>query len=295
MNTTDTIGIIGGDSRQLFAAEYLSEKGYKTSVYGFTHTPIPPSLHTADKLEDVMKNKIILLPLPLTKNGKTINSPLSQSDISLKNIIENLTDDHIVLYGMAPVNTERQITAKCKFAVDYYKIESFTLKNAALTAEGLVGVILDKIPLSCNKMKIGITGFGRIAGFTAAKLHALGAEITVFARNSSQLIKASLSGYNAFNISELTNKISGLDCIINTVPYIIIDECIISNSDKDCIFIEAASAPYGIDFESCIKQERTLIKAFSLPGKTAPKSAGIIIAETIEECLSEVNTWKSST
>ncbi len=295
MILTNNIGIIGGDSRQLYAAEYLSGKGYKCFVYGFMHTTIPPSLKIALNLKEIMSNKIILLPLPVTKNGKTINSPLSQADIPLKDIAEQLTDEHIILYGMAPISTERQIIAKCKNAVDYYKIESFTLKNALLTAEGLVGIILDKLPQSCFKMKIAITGFGRIGSFTAEKLSSLGAEVSIFARNRTQLLRAATSGYNSLNLSALKDNIYRFDCIINTVPSVIIDNNIISNSNKSCVFIEAASAPYGIDFDSCIKNERTLIKAFSLPGKTAPKSAGIIIAETLEECLSEVKIWKNST
>ena len=59
----------------------------------------------------------------------------------------------------------------------------------------------------------------------------------------------------------------------------------IKNSKEDALFIESASAPYGIDFEACAKYNRNLVKAFSLPGKTSPKSAGLIIAKTVEEYI----------
>ena len=137
-------------------------------------------------------------------------------------------------------------------------------------------------------MKAAITGYGRIAGFTADMLMKLGADVTVFARNDLQLLKAELSGAKAYSISDINDKICNFDVVINTVPSVVISKTAIEKSNKSCFFIEAASAPYGIDSDSCALYGRTLIKAFSLPGKTAPKSAGIIIGETILTKLQEV-------
>ena len=55
------------------------------------------------------------------------------------------------------------------------------------------------------------------------------------------------------------------------------------------VLIETASAPYGIDFAACQHHNRELIKAFSQPGKTAPKTAGILIAETVFGMIKEAN------
>ena len=50
---------------------------------------------------------------------------------------------------------------------------------------------------------------------------------------------------------------------------------------KSCKIIELASAPYGLDFEIARNYSIDVVKAFSLPGKYTPKTAGEIIGNKI--------------
>lgn len=283
-----TISVIGGDSRQLYAAEYLKDKGYEIKIYACEHGKYPIDTKAAQSIDDAMKSDVIILPLPVSKNGSTLNSPLTSKEIKLKDIIDKITDNHYVFYGMGAQNFSKNVQAKAKYCCDYFNIESLIYKNALLTSEGIISIILDKLPTTVFGMKTAITGYGRIAGFTAEKLLKLGADVTVFARNELQLLKAETTGAKASDILEIDKNIGQFDVVINTVPSHVISRNAIENSNKNCIFIEAASAPYGIDSDACALYGRTLIKAFSLPGKTAPKSAGIIIGETIDKQLREV-------
>ncbi len=283
-----TITVIGGDSRQLYAAEYLKDKEYKIKIFACEHGKYPENTKSSDSIDDAMKSDVIILPLPVSKNGSTLNSPLTSKEIKLKDIIDKITDSHYVFYGMGTQNFSKNVQAKAKYACDYFNIESLIYKNALLTSEGLLSIILDKLPTTVFGMKAAITGYGRIAGFTADKLLKLGADVSVFARNELQLLKAQTSGAKTYHNSDITETIGQFDIVINTVPSQVINKKAIENSNRNCIFIEAASAPYGIDSDACALYGRTLIKAFSLPGKTAPKSAGIIIGETIDKQLREV-------
>ena len=83
--------------------------------------------------------------------------------------------------------------------------------------------------------------------------------------------------------------------IVNTVPAPVIGEDAVANARRDCLFIETASAPYGIDFDACKHHGRELIKAFSQPGKTAPRTAGQMIADTVFGMMKEANLWNLST
>ena len=51
--------------------------------------------------------------------------------------------------------------------------------------------------------------------------------------------------------------------------------------NPDCLLIEIASAPFGIDFQCAKEKAFNVIKAGSLPGKVAPESAGEIIGRSI--------------
>ena len=53
------------------------------------------------------------------------------------------------------------------------------------------------------------------------------------------------------------------------------------NLNQECLFIEIASSPFGIDFQAAKEYAFDVIKANSLPGKVAPKTAGEIIGRSI--------------
>ena len=283
-----TISVIGGDSRQLYAAGYLNKNGYNVSIYACEHGKLPEGTLFINDISDAMKSDIIILPLPVSKNGALLNTPLSSKEIKLKDITDSITENHTVFFGMGNSAFTKQLSAKTSLYTDYFNFESLIYKNALLTSEGILQIMLEKIPVTIFGMKVAITGFGRIGYFITDKLIKLGADVSVFARNEIQRLKAETIGAHPYKIESLLSEISSYDCVINTVPSMVIDNNSIKKSKRDCVFIETASAPYGINAEACTENYRTLIKAFSLPGKTAPASAGIIIGETIHSALKEM-------
>ena len=284
----NTISVIGGDSRQLYAAEYLKNKGYDVCTFATEHGKLTDGIEEAKSISDAGKSEIIILPLPVSKNGNMLNTPLSSEEIFLKDITDIINDNHVVFYGMGSVNFSRHIKGKARYSCDYFNIESLIYKNALLTAEGLISVLLEKLNVTIFGLKVAIIGYGRIGSLTADRIMSLGGEVSIFARDDMQRLTAGIRGAKVYSLGYLENITDSFDVIINTVPYKLINDGIIANSSKSCVFVEAASAPYGIDADACILHGRTLIKAFSLPGKTAPRSAGIIIGETIENILREV-------
>ena len=92
-----------------------------------------------------------------------------------------------------------------------FENEEFTLKNALLTSEGIISVLLEKIPSTIFGMNIAITGYGRIAEYTANKLKLLGADVSIFARNPIALTKAENSGLKAHNLLNLISFANFID------------------------------------------------------------------------------------
>ncbi len=279
--TNKNICVIGGDSRQLYAAKHLADNGYNVSIFACELGRLPSNIQKPDKLSDCFINEYIILPLPVTKNNKLLNTPLSSEAVNIKDIIELTTDRNCIFAGMCPESISKQLSAKARKLSDYFTIEELTIKNALLTAEGILSIILEKMPISVFGMKVAVCGYGRIGSFVSSMLKSLGADVTVFARNHDQLTKAELKGLKTAEINTISNKIYVNDCVINTVPAPVINENAIKQLKEDCLLIESASAPYGIDFSACEKYNVNLVKAFSLPGKKNPKSAGIIIADIL--------------
>lgn len=288
MKINKTLSVIGGDSRLIFAARYLHTKGFRITLFGNELGNSPDYINMADNLSDAFQNDIILLPLPYTKNNKTLNTPLSSREITLKDISDHVKENNTVFIGMGHQSFIKQLSAKTMNVIDYFTIEELTYKNALLTAEGILGIILEKLPISVKGMKIAVCGYGRIGSIFSEMAKSLGADVYVFARSEVQRVKAEIRGHKAYDIKDIGRYARVFDCFVNTVPSRVIGEDTVKNAGIESVFIEAASSPYGIDSDACNTYKKTLIKAFSLPGKTSPKTAGIIIGETVENCLKEV-------
>jgi len=58
--------------------------------------------------------------------------------------------------------------------------------------------------------------------------------------------------------------------------------------NKDCLLIDLASKPGGIDFEKAKEMGLKTIWALSLPGKVAPVTAAKFIKDTISNIIDEL-------
>ena len=274
------IVIVGGDKRQKYLKEYLAQKGFSVSSYGLFDWD-----DDTDKLKsEIQENSLVVLPLPATRNDQTIVMPFSKREISIDHLVSFLGKDNVVFGGIIKGELLSRLRETNIPFIDYYD-DSFIEKNAVLTAFGALKILLEHIDFALPLGKYAIIGYGRIAKETVSLLKALSCDTTVFARNNSQREDANIKGCKALAISGLSSCVKDFDVIINTVPSQIISEDILKNINKETKIIELASAPYGIDFDLARKYSIDVIKAFGLPGKYTPKTAGEIIGKRIEEFL----------
>ena len=274
------IVIIGGDKRQKYLKEYLTEKGYDISSYGLFDWD-----DDTDKLKGMIgEDTVIILPLPATRSDKTIVMPFSRREISIDRLMSILGRSNLVFGGIIKGELLSRLRETEIPFVDYYD-NAFVEKNAVLTAFGALKIILEHIDFALPLGKYAVTGYGRVAREITALLTALSCDVTVFARNASQRDDAMIKGLRAEPLTELENLSYEFDILINTVPSQIISEDIIKNMNKKSKIIELASAPYGLDFDMAREHSIDVVKAFGLPGKYTPKTAGEIIGRKIEEYL----------
>lgn len=270
------IVIIGGDKRQKYLKSYLESQGCEVYSYGLFDWD-----DDTEKLKSViLPNSIIVLPLPAARNDKTINMPFSKKETSIERLISFLGKDNIVFGGIIKGELLSRLRETEIPFVDYYD-KVFIEKNAVLTAFGALKILLEHIDFALPLGKFAITGYGRVARETASMLTALSCSVTVFARNPSQREDASIKGCDTLPLSELAECADRFDIVINTVPARIIGTDALSKMRKDSKIIELASAPYGVDFDEARKFGIDVIKAFGLPGKYTPKTAGEIIGKRI--------------
>lgn len=266
--------ILGGDKRFNYTADFLKNAGFK--------------VETAESVKDLFEKlklaRRVVLPLPLSRDGVNLNAPQTDEKISLAEIFSLIPKNAKVFAGMITDSSYRLLNEYGLEYYDYYKSEELLYENAVITAEGIIQIISEELPVTINGAHFCVSGFGRVGKLTAAKLKLLGGEVTVAARKASGRLQAQSLGCAAVTFEELGKPAGNFDCIINTVPAIVITDDVLSKLKKDCLLIETASKPGG--FSKSAEKKAGYINTGSLPGKTAPESAGRIIGKVILE-LSE--------
>ncbi|MCD8126167.1 MAG: hypothetical protein LUD82_01415 [Clostridiales bacterium] len=68
-----------------------------------------------------------------------------------------------------------------------------------------------------------------------------------------------------------------------------LDRARLSDLDRNCLIIDLASQPGGVDYEAAARLGIKAIHALSLPGKVAPETSGRIIRDTVYHIMQEVD------
>ena len=273
--------VAGGDLRQVFLASSLSRE-YDTYIYGIKDDTYTEKLKKDDgkTLYDA-----VILPIPVTNDGKTLFSPFCENKIPLSEISEKVKKGGVV-FGGRFMESKEIFEKNGTETIDYLLREELSVMNAVATAEGALGIAMDESPETIFGNKILITGFGRIAKTLAKMLVSMGADVTVCARKKSDIAWAEIFGCRGKDFS-LLDKESDFKIIFNTVPTEIFTKERLSRLNPSALIIDLASKPGGVDFESSALMGIKTIWALSLPGKVAPVTSGEIIAKTIRNIFEE--------
>lgn len=159
--------------------------------------------------------------------------------------------------------------------------------NALPTAEGALQLAMENTERTIHASRCLVIGYGRIGKLLAERLLALGAEVTVSARRYGDLAWIDAWGYQSLRTGALTGELERFDLIFNTAPALILDAARLEEVREDCVILDLASAPGGVDFDAARRLGRQVIAAPGLPGKAAPRSAAAAIRESIYHILEE--------
>lgn len=158
----------------------------------------------------------------------------------------------------------------------YMKEESVLAKNAILTAEGVLFLLIDNTKQSIQKLCVDIIGYGRCGKEIHKWLKAL--------HVNCRIIRRKVDGLSQTMCIEEWKRTKPYDVIINTsIQPIINKECVDAWKNKPLI-IDIAT-PDVIDGEYARKKGIRFVKAGNLPALIAFESAGELIAEYVRGIL----------
>lgn len=262
---------IGGDKRMQSALEVISQR-FPCGSLGTT---------LADSAEG--RYGRIVLPLPLTRDGESINAPFSERKLPFSLIGEYAERGAVVFSGGSSPLLSELCEQRGLRLVDYFADEPLTLKNAALTAEAAAAILSQCTDGSLFGARVLITGYGRCARYAARLIKAFGAEVIICARSAQQRAAAQLDGFYALTAENI--PLSGADFVVNTVPARLFGERDIAAMQEGAVYMELATLPPEPLKALCESRGVRYIHAAGLPGKCSPKTAGGLIAQTILAAL----------
>lgn len=280
-------GIIGGDKRQLFLAKSISDCCYDVTLGGFDRLTSTSAVEITDIKTAISKSDAIIFPLPSVCADRTLNTPFSDEKTVLDGETLDLLKDKPMFVSMKEKFLKAYPQLSDSEVYDYSSKEEFAVSNALLTAEGAVEIAMNTYEGTIFGSKCLVCGFGRIGKMLAKMLKSLNADVTVSARKEVDFAYIDALGYKYINTSRM-KSVRGYDLVFNTVPTLIFDSELLMNTDRNTIIIDLASLPGGVDFEAARRYNTDAVRALSLPGKTAPKTAGEIIGKTIFNIIKEV-------
>ena len=258
------ISILGGDLRQVHLARMLLEDGRNVVTWGLEQGGAINGV----PLDQALEGNLLLLPIPVCREGM-LHLPLTDTKLEAERLWVRLRYDQLLLGGMTGDLSRRLMTDYGLTLLDYYDREETQVANAVPTAEGALQLAMESTDRTLHGSRCLIIGYGRIGRLLA------------------DLAWIEAWGCRGVQTGALTGQLERFDLIFNTAPALILDGTRLRETRKNCVIIDLASAPGGVDLEAAKRLSRQVIPAQGLPGKVAPRTAAAAIRDSVYHILEE--------
>ncbi len=276
--------LIGGDRRAVCLAAMLLAEGHRLRSFALEKAELPEEVPRAKTPQEALYGAdAAILPLPVERSG-FLNAPYAGAPCPLGALYEALWPGQTVFGGLFPEEFQRRAAGRYLPLVDWMRRPAFLQGNAALTAEGAVGLLLQESERSLFGSRALVSGYGRIGRLLAQKLAALGASVTVAARRGESRAEAEAFGLEALPFDALH---SPFDFVVNTVPERVLGEGFLCCLPETALLLELASAPGGYDRNLAENIGLRCLAAPGLPGRSAPRSAAALMLREIHAAMKE--------
>jgi dipicolinate synthase subunit A len=168
----------------------------------------------------------------------------------------------------------------------YFDDELLAMKNAYLTAEGALALVIEHTDRSLKDLRALVLGGGRVGKSMAKLLHDNRCRVYLATIDAAEYAFASIFSDGVYKFSEYPEYLGTFDLIVNTVPELILKGEKLEGIGKECFILDLASKPGGVDFAAAERLGLKTAHALGLPGKTAPYSAALALKESVLNTLS---------
>lgn len=281
--------VIGGDLRIIKLAKMLADDGNRVYTYGLEKAEElkdNKNILFCEKLSKALAEEveIVIGPIPFSSDGVAINTPFSEKEITIRELMHHL-NAKILIAGSITPDVYDMANDEYIEIIDIMKREELAVLNTISTAEGAIEIAIANTNKIIHGSRILILGFGRIGKVLARKMAGLSAIVTCAARKEEDLAWIKAYGHKAININFLGENLSEYDIIINTVPHLILTKERMQYVKEECLLIDLASNPGGIDKKAAKDKKLKLVWALALPRKSSTNYNSRIYKRNSLQCF----------
>ena len=279
--------VLGGDRRSALLAEQLLRDGHRVRSFALEKAALPKEVPRDSCLQAAVYGAdCVILPVPAEAGG-VLNAPLSDAALPMEELIGALWPGQLLCGGKFSDESCRAALRGKLRVEDLLRRPDFPVGNAALTAEGALGLLISNGDRALFQSRVLVTGFGRIARLLLPRLLALGAAVTVAARSAVDRAMVRALGGAGLDFSQLEAVIGDFDFIVNTVPARVLSDAALCCVSPGALLLELASPPGGFDRTLAENIGLQVLAAPGLPGKCAPYAAARLMKEAVYAALAE--------
>lgn len=270
------IAVVGGDEREQEIARLAAATGATVRAHGFPWPAAGVSgvEHLADAAQALSGADVALFPIPGIAATGALFAPAAPAPIvpGRAMLAAMRAPAHIIL-GVADANLRGHCEALGIGIHEYeWDVDLMYLRGPAI-CEGLLRVTIENTVITIHRAQVGIVGQGTIGGLLTRYLVALGARVTVFARNPVQRAAAYAAGAEMCEITELAEQAGRLDILYSSVPSRVVGRDILARMRAGALVVDVAAPPGGIDLEAAKELGLKAVWARGM-GRRAPVTVG---------------------
>ncbi|MCF8012017.1 MAG: dipicolinate synthase subunit DpsA [Clostridiales bacterium] len=286
-----SLAILGGDYREVLLAEHLVKLSARVKVFGINIEN--KTIEQCSGLWETVENiDALILPVPGVSEDLKLYTPRYKESVYVdEELFSVISNRFPVLVGVAKTSLKNMAKKYNLRLIEVMNIDEVAILNSIPSAEGAVQRAMEKMLITIHGCNAVVCGFGRTAITLVRMLHALGANVTVLARDPAQIARAVEMGVNVEAYSKV-KEIDKIDIIFNTVPALVLTREFLKSLLTAPLIIDIASAPGGTDFETAKELGFDAELIPGIPGKVAPETAGQILAQVVPKLLVEELTLR---
>lgn len=270
------VAVVAGDEREQEIARLAAATGAQVRAYGFPWPDggIPGVTLAASAAEALEDADYALFPIPGIATDSSLFAPEHPEPIvPTAEMLAAMRPGATIVLGAADGNL-RVAAERHGIEFDEYEHDrELMLLRAPAIVEGALRIAVEQTEVTIHASEVVVVGYGNIGGLLARTLGALGARVTVAARDPVQRADAYAIGARPLPLPELPEQAERFSMVFSAVPAPVVDRDVLERLPRRSLVMDLAAPPGGADLEAARALGHRAVWARGL-GRRAPITVG---------------------